>query len=449
MKRIFLVLTACLLCTGTFAQEWESLFNGKSFKKDWQRRGGKAEYVVKDGAIYGYSVLGEPNSFLTTKKTYSDFILEFEFLMGSRMNSGVQIRSHCRVDGKKEKVYGYQFEIDPTARAWTGGVYDEGRRAWLYPLTYNPSASVQTQSQVWHKARIEAFGNSIRTWVDGVACANLWDDADSEGFIGLQVHGVGTNPENAGLYNAWRNLRICTRDVERYLTPSTAVQVSTIPNVLAPEEVAQGYKLLWDGKTTEGWRGAKIDRFPENGWVIEDGLLKVMENGGAESRNGGDIVTVDKYRNFILKVDFKIKPGANSGIKYFVNTDLNKGEGSAIGCEFQVLDDTRHPDAKLGVKGNRTLGSLYDLIPAREDKKFYINNFSTATIIVRGNHVEHWLDGEKLLEYERNNQMWNALVAYSKYKDWPDFGNAAEGHILLQDHGNEVWYRNIRILELE
>jgi len=444
-----LVLAALALGTGAFAQEWESLFNGKSFKKDWERHGGKARYTVVDGAIYGWSVPGEPNSFLTTKKDYSDFIFEFEFLNDGVMNSGVQLRSHIRKDGAKERVYGYQFEIDPAARAWTGGIYDEGRRAWLYPLTYNPAASVQTEKEVWHKVRIEAFGNSIRTWVDGVACANLWDDADASGFLALQVHAVGNDPEKAGLHNAWRNLRICTKDVERYLTPSTAPQVSTIPNVLAPEEQAQGYKLLWDGKTTEGWRGAKLDAFPENScWVIEDGLLKVMGNDGSESRNGGDIVTVKKYRNFILKVDFKITKGANSGIKYFVNTDLNKGEGSAIGCEFQVLDDERHPDAKLGVNGNRTLGSLYDLIPARKDKKFYINNFSTATVIVRGNHVEHWLDGMKLLEYERNNQMWNALVAYSKYKNWPNFGNAAEGYILLQDHGDQVSYKNIKIKEL-
>ena len=447
MKRFLVVLAALSLCTAAFSQEWESLFNGKSFKKDWERHGGKARYTVVDGAIYGWSVPGEPNSFLTTKKEYGDFILEFEFLNDGRMNSGVQFRSHIRKED--DRVFGYQFEIDPAPRAWTGGIYDEARRLWLYPLTYNPAASVQTLQDVWHKVRIEAYGHSIRTWVDGVACANLWDDADASGIFGLQVHAVGKDPERAGLHNAWRNIRICTKDVERYLTPSSAPQVSSIPNELSPEEVAQGYKLLWDGKTTEGWRGAKLDTFPASGWVIEDGWLKVLASDGAESRNGGDIVTTSSYRNFILKVDFKIKPGANSGIKYFVNTDLNKGDGSAIGCEFQILDDTRHPDATRGVDGNRTLGSLYDLIPAPKDKKFYINNFSTATIIVRGNHVEHWLDGAKLLEYERNNQMWNALVAYSKYRNWPDFGNAAEGPILLQDHGDEVWYRNIRILELE
>ena len=220
-------------------------------------------------------------------------------------------------------------------------------------------------------------------------------------------------------------------------------------NTLTSKEKADGWKLLWDGRTTEGWRGAKRDDFPDKGWKIEKGVLKVLPGNGGESENGGDIITTRLYKNFILKVDFKITEGANSGIKYFVDPTLNKGAGSAIGCEFQILDDLRHPDAKLGVKGNRTLGSLYDLIPAPDDKPFDITAWNTATVIVEGNHVEHWLNGVKLIEYERNNQEWNALVAYSKYRDWPNFGNYEEGYILLQDHGDEVWYRNIRMKIME
>ncbi len=233
---------------------------------------------------------------------------------------------------------------------------------------------------------------------------------------------------------------------KKKITTATSVQAST-DNTLSETEQREGWRLLWDGKTTEGWRGAKSSTFPKKGWKIEDGILKVEAAKGAESGNGGDIVTVRPYHNFILKVDFKITEGANSGIKYFVDPDMNKGTGSAIGCEFQILDDLRHPDAKLGVKGNRKLGSLYDLIPAPEEKPFIITEWNTACVIVKDKHVEHWLNGVKMLEYERNTQEWNALVAYSKFKIWPDFGNR-DGHILLQDHGNEVWFKNVKIKEL-
>lgn len=226
-------------------------------------------------------------------------------------------------------------------------------------------------------------------------------------------------------------------------------RVSTAPNILSKKEKKEGWKLLWDGKTTDGWRGAKLPGFPEKGWKIEHGVLKVLRSDGGESTNGGDVVTTKKYKNFELSIDFKITLGANSGIKYFVDTELNKGTGSSIGCEFQILDDEKHPDAKLGVKGNRKLGSLYDLIPAPSDKPFKKGEFNTARIIVKGNHVEHYLNDVKIIEYDRNNQMWNALVAYSKYAEWPNFGNAESGHILLQDHGDEVWFQNIKIKELK
>jgi hypothetical protein len=221
-----------------------------------------------------------------------------------------------------------------------------------------------------------------------------------------------------------------------------------LPNTLTDAERAAGWQLLWDGHSSRGWRSAKGGEFPSRGWEMKDGVLSVLESGGAESRAGGDIVTLASYAAFELKLEFRLTPGANSGIKYYVDTDLNKGEGSAIGLEYQLLDDARHPDAKMGRDGNRTLASLYDLVPAAADKKARpIGEWNEARIVSDGRHVEHWLNGAKVLAYERGSAEFRALVAASKYKVWPAFGERPSGPILLQDHGNRVSFRSVKIRE--
>ena len=231
---------------------------------------------------------------------------------------------------------------------------------------------------------------------------------------------------------------------------AAAAADSAAPNTLTAAERQQGWKLLWDGQTTKGWRSAKGPEFPKGGWEIQDGVLSVVETGGAESRAGGDIVTEASYAAFELKVDFRLTPGANSGIKYYVDTELNKGEGSAIGLEYQLLDDARHPDAKMGRDGNRTLASLYDLIPAAASKPAKaIGEWNEARVVSNGRHVEHWLNGVKVLEYERGSEAFRRLAAASKYKVWPSFGERPSGPILLQDHGNRVSFRNVKLRELK
>ena len=215
---------------------------------------------------------------------------------------------------------------------------------------------------------------------------------------------------------------------------------------------------MWDGKTGKGWRSAKAEDFPTRGWTIQDGVLTVHENKGGESAGGGDIITRKRYNNFELTADFRLTPGANSGIKIFVQpkispVDKQTGKatavGSAIGMEFQVLDDELHPDAKLGRDGDRTIGSLYDLMPAPKDKKVLpVGEWNHARILSHGQHVEFWLNGQKTVEFERGSPEFRQHVAESKFKDIPEFGEWADGHILLQEHGNEVSFRNVKIREL-
>ena len=445
--RVLAGLAALLACSAQ-AGEWQDLV-GKDLSDNWNQLGGDARYELVDGQIVGFAVADTPNSFLTTNKHYSDFILEYEARLDDPMNSGVQIRSHVRKTGE---VYGYQIEIDPTDRRFTGGFYDEKRRRWMYPLTRNEKGRNAWNNGDWNHFRVEAIGSSFRVWVNGVQTVDVVDDMTAKGFIGLQVHSIG-DPGHAGRTVRWRNMRIMTEDLEarRKARDPEVVQISYLQNQLTDYEVRNGWRLLWDGKTSAGWRGAKLDHFPKAGWTMKDGVLTVEATDGGESTGPGDIVTVDSFSNFELQFEFLMTKGANSGIKYFVDPALNKGEGSAIGCEFQILDDAVHPDAKAGVNGNRTLGSLYDLITAENlqtegrAKQFKgVGEWNQGRIVSHNGYVEHWLNNEKVVQFDRNSQMFRALVAYSKYKVWPGFCQWPDGRILLQDHGNEVSYRNIK-----
>lgn len=448
---IFFAMISSLFAQSTAGKGWTYLFDGKSFN-GWKKLAGAAEYKIEDNAIVGVTVPNTRNTFLVTEKEYGDFVLELDvMLQDTTLNSGIQFRS--QFDATKNNgqglVYGYQYELDPSSRRWTAGVYDESRRGWLYPGTLNMLPEGSFKQGTYNKVRIECIGNEIKTWINGLPAAYVIDDVDKKGFIALQVHSVN-RPEQVGKKIYWKNIMINTKDIKPTAFPEGIFVSNLIHNYLSDYEKKNGWKLLFDGKTSRGWTGAYKNTFPEKGWVIQDGLLSVLPSDGGESTNGGDIVTQELFKAFDLSFDFKIAPGANSGVKYFVT--LTEGNtGSAIGLEYQLLDDKLHPDAKLGRDGNRTLASLYDLIPAQKQERF-VNapgQWNRGRVVVYpDNRVEHYLNGIKVVEYVRGSQAYRDLVAISKYKIWPSFGEAPQGRILLQDHGNAVSFRSIKIKKL-
>ncbi len=446
-----LILATMISSNAQKGNGWQHLFDGKTLK-GWKQVAGNATYEVIDGAIVGITVPNTPNSFLISEDKYGDFVLELEVkIEDSTSNSGIQFRSQYDPQGNngKGKVYGYQYELDPSSRMWTGGIYDEGRRDWLYPLMLNPAAQKMLPLNRFNKIRIQCIGRHMATWINDVPAAHVIDTVDHTGVIALQVHSIG-QPSMAGKKIHWKNIRIKTEGLKAMAFPKDVYPVNNLQNQLTGIEQEMGWKLLFDGNTSAGWKGAYRPGFPDKGWEIADGELRVLRSGGAESTNGGDIVTTSQYAAFDLSFDFKLTPGANSGVKYFVTLTENN-PGSAIGLEYQLLDDTLHPDAKMGKSGNRTLASLYDLIKANKQARFIRQpgKWNTGRVVVYpDNRVEHYLNGIKVLEYVRGTAEYRALVAESKYKVWPNFGEAPKGHILLQDHGDAVSFKNIRIREL-
>lgn len=223
-------------------------------------------------------------------------------------------------------------------------------------------------------------------------------------------------------------------------------------NMLTEVEKEDGWKLLFDGENPgEHWRGYCKDTFPSSGWTVEDNALKVIGSGAGEAGGaGGDIITKDKYSNFELKLEWKVEKGGNSGIFYLAEELCEEDEPIWKSApEMQILDNENHPDARLGENGNRQAGSLYDMIPADPQNAKPHGEWNKARILVYQGTVVHYQNGEKVLEYHLWTDDWKEMVANSKFAEFPGFVDVAkEGYIGLQDHGNDVWFRNIKIKEM-
>lgn len=228
-----------------------------------------------------------------------------------------------------------------------------------------------------------------------------------------------------------------------------------VANRLSAEEEADGWRLLFDGETFAGWRGLGRETIPTGHWKIEDGTIRKVASGDVPTAadgqplEGGDIMTVEAFRDFELVLEWKVAPGANSGIKYNVSEDMSTAAPpvhAALGFEYQILDDDLHPDAQNGP--NRTAAALYDLVPPAAKRLRPVGEYNEARLVFRGLHGEHWLNGDKVVEFDLDSERFAGLLEASKYAPIAGFADKRAGHIVLQDHGDDVWFRSIKIREL-
>ncbi len=390
-------LLAVLLLIGSAAQAqdgpWRSLFNGEDLT-GWTELNGDHVFEAVDGQIVGTTVPGEPNGFLTTDEVFGDFILELEVKVDVLMNnSGIQFRSLSHADYDDYRVHGYQAEIDTKPQRWSGSIYDEARRGWLYVLELNPEAKDAFVNNTWNHYRIEAIGTTNRVWVNGVPTAHLVDDETTRGFIGLQLHANNPNDPPGSHQIRFRNLRIRTGDLEP--TPLDDIfVVNLIPNHVSEQERRQGFELLWDGRSDAGWTHADGSDFPNEDWGMEEGVL--TSRPGA--RNA--VASTEAFASFELKFDFRPDgENATCGVHYLVDGyDASAGPSQYCRMASQKLEAG---DWNQGV------------IRARPDGM-----------------VEYWLNGHEILAYRRG-------------ADQPD-----AGRILLAPKDGEVAYRSIKIRAL-
>lgn len=248
----------------------------------------------------------------------------------------------------------------------------------------------------------------------------------------------------------------CQEKVEKKSQGVAHKAVNNDDNTLSDKEINEGWKLLFDGKTFKGWRGMGRDHVQNELWKIEEGTIRKLNSEevptlpDGKTDEGGDLMTIETYANYELYFEWKILKAGNTGLKYNVSEALSQKYGSrfsALGFEYQLLDDTDTLYAGK-LKPTQYTGSLYDMVPPKNAKTNPVGTFNSSHILINGNHAEHWLNGIKVLEYEFGSNHLDTLFQLSKYKDYKRFIDKRSGHIVLQNHKDDAWFKNIKLREI-
>ncbi len=387
------ILLLCALAGPVVAADPMPLFDGKTLE-GFRQIGGKASFEVVDGSILGGTIPNQPNSFLRTEREYGDFILEYEFKIDERLNSGVQIRSLSIPEYRNGVVHGYQIEIDPDVargRLWTAGIYDESRRGWLAPIENNPAARAAFKPNDWNHIRVEAIGDSIKTWLNGVPAADLVDSMTLSGFIALQVHGIG-NRQDGPFHVAWRNLNIT--DLGRHV-----------------------WKPLFDGRTLANFKPSSDAR----SWQVRDGML-IGTSKASEDRHS-ILLTEQDYDDFTVRIVYKAISG-NSGL-YFRATPVD--EPYAVrGFQAEIDAGGAYPGGLYETAGRGWVAQPPEELTKRAFKP---GDWNEMTVSARGRRIVIHLNGEKTV-------------------DLLDDQGARSGRIGLQLHGGQDMHIEVKSVDL-
>jgi hypothetical protein len=383
---------------------WKPLFDGKSLD-GWTRRGGQATYRVDGDCIVGTTAGDTPNTFLCTDRDFADFVLEYDFKIDPKLNSGVQIRSNSAPGYRKGVVHGYQVEIDPSERGFTCGIYDESRREWLQDMSKNETARKAFKQNEWNKVRVEARGDSIRTWLNGVPAADLKDDLTRSGFIGLQVHSTDSKDP---LEVRWRNLRIQDLGDPSRDPPKNATVL------LGPS----GDVSNWESAKTPG---SKIE------WPFANGYLEVKPGSG-------DIVSRPTFNDARLHVEFCVDNNDKEG-----QANGNSGVYIQRRYEVQILNSAGQDPADDICGGiYKVKAADYNLaLPAGQWQTYDIS-FRAARFDASGKKTEN----ARVTVYHNGTRIHNNVEIPDKTGGGQPEA-ATPGPLLLQDHGNKIRFRNV------